>query len=643
MVSPHERSVGPHRPVRDGLSALRGHGPPAVAPVTPAPGRTLQPELARARRLPGLRVSPDALALAGLAGVVAALIALTWGTWGDPTREMGYDLLAAAKIANGELPYADFVYYYGPLGASLLGGVFGVLGIGLGSAFAYGLTLSVGIVGATYALARQLVGPASAFLAAALGATAAFTAGNNSFVVPHTYSATTAIVFSLLALLGIAIHARRGGRAWLALAGVASGLVMLTRPEFVAALGVALAFWLVGQAIARRGDRRGLLLDLCALALPLLGVAITVYGALLTQVSLHALIAENLFPTGELEEAGVDQLKFAAPLTAASFAELAGRLVLYAGACVALLGAALVLARRPRLAAVAGAVGVLLFLAVLVANPEALRRGLQAVYGWIPAGAAVIAVAVAWQGLRARNLSPALRAALPLIAFVAVLGAKTYAAFFPHPNAAVPQPAAYAMPFAAVLLAWLHLEVLPRVARKRASAQGSSVVRAFGLAWLALLIAAGSVLAVSDSRDESFTVRGLHGQFTAAPQEGVAYQKALDAISRTTRPGEPILLAPQMTALYVVSGRSEPLPELSLLPGALATPPSEDKAIARMGSVRLVIADRHVYEDYGFSVFGRTYNRRLGEWLRRDFRRVAVLRGAGPRPRVLDHYTRREP
>src|SRR5437016_1264682 len=98
--------------------------------------------------------SADFLATGGLLVFVAALIGVTWGTWGDFGRDTGYDLLAGSRLANGELPYRDYVYYYGPLAPALLGLFFAIGTAGIGSAVALGLTLAVGAIFMTYALAR---------------------------------------------------------------------------------------------------------------------------------------------------------------------------------------------------------------------------------------------------------------------------------------------------------------------------------------------------------------------------------------------------------------------------------------------------------------------------------------------------------
>ena len=218
-----------------------------------------------------------------------------------------------------------------------------------------------------------------------------------------------------------------------------------------------------------------------------------------------------------------------------------------------------------------------------------------------------------------------------LLAALAVVSLKTYAAFFPHPSRIAPQAAEYAMPLAAIFLAWLHIALPAR----------HPGVRILGLGWLALLVTAGIVLSVGDARTETVTVRGPGGALTATPQDGPAYQAALSAITRSTRPGDPILLAPQMSALYVISQRSNPLPEISLLPGALGSDAEQRRAIARLHAVQLAVTDRKALSEYGAGAFGTGYDRLLGAWLRRDFSRSDAPVGAGTPPQTtLDIWQR---
>jgi hypothetical protein len=332
-------------------------------------------------------------------------------------------------------------------------------------------------------------------------------------------------------------------------------------------------------------------------------------------------------------------LRGSAPLTASSFAELGGRVLLYAAGCAVLL-AGVALARRggraQALVRATFAAGALAFLVVLAVNPEAVRSHLHLALAWLPAGAAVATVLLAWRAwprsAAAAPWSARDQVALLLVAFLAVLAAKTYAAFVPQPNAGVSQYAIYALPFAALFLVWLHGEALPR---------GNRTAAALGLGWVGLLCVACLALAAIDGRHETTVVRAAHGSLAVSSAQAPVYQAAIGEIERSTRPGEPILVAPQLSGLVALTGRQQATAPVSLLPGALATAADEREAIQQMSDVKLAIVDRRPLTEYGQGPFGTTFDRELAAWLQRDFQRVHTLRARGTDPVVIDIWTRR--
>src|SRR5207244_11246282 len=112
---------------------------------------------------------------------------------------------------------------------------------------------------------------------------------------------------------------------------------------------------------------------------------------------------------------------------------------------------------------------------------------------------------------------------------------------------------------AAVLLAGLPVRALGR----------SRTVGLLGAGWLAFLAATGFALAVKDARADSVVVSGPGGSLKVGPGDANAYRGALADVVRLTKPGEAVLFAPQLSALYALSARPDALPNISLLPGML--------------------------------------------------------------------------
>ncbi|HEY8192464.1 MAG TPA: glycosyltransferase family 39 protein [Gaiellaceae bacterium] len=583
----------------------------------------------RAERL-RVAVSADVLALGSLAAFSLGLLGLVWGTWGDLDSDTGYDLVAGIRIVDGDLPYRDFDYFYGPLapGISALAVLFG--GSGLGSAVALGLLVAAAVVLATYALARTMLEPVGAALAAALTAAVALIPNNYSFVVPHTHAATLGTLALLGMLLCVWRYASSEQARWLLAAGASIGLIALTKPEPLVAAAFGAGLWLVLRGLSGARFRR----EAALLLAPALAIPAVVYGALAASVGMHRLVFENLYPVDFLDAAGNAMIKNRMPMTVSSFAEVGGKLALYAAGCAGLVFVASRIAKGGRLATMliaACAFGGFVFVVGSLVKPDGLRDGMYYLYGWIPAGAVVaLALLVRRYHRRAGAWAAVRQVELTTVAVLAVLALTTYASFVVHGWR--PQMAVYYIPFAAVLLARLHLVELPR---NRAG-------YVLGVLWIAFLVGAAAGLTLKDARAESATVRGPGGAIAETPAEARAYQSALDVIAARTKPGDPILVAPLMTGLYPLADRTSPLSEISLLPGALPTVADERAAIARLerAGVSLVITDNREWPGYGHTSFGGSFDQELARWVKGNFNHAATIRTSGE-DRALDVWLKR--
>jgi hypothetical protein len=577
-----------------------------------------------------LVLNADLWAIVALLGIAGVLVGLTWETWGDLGSDTGYDLSAATRIANGEIPYVDFTYYYGPLAPSLLGGLFWLFGSSTGPAIALGIALSLAIAAATFALARTQTGPIGAFLAAAITTCVAFSPTNFSFVVPHTYSAPLAILLILGLLLALARVAASQRAVWLVVAGVCIGFLTLVRPQFVLAAVAAAGCWLGVRALSGQTRWR----ELALLAGPAVALPAVVYGAFSAAVGPRDLVFQNLYPVDELGAGGNAVLRMHAPLTPSSFMELGGRLALYAVGVLLLVALGKAIDRRfGRLTLpTALVVGTSAATVALIVRPETLRYWLQFAYAWIPLGAPLVLAYVVWRHrARAANWSASEQVFVALAVALTLLAATEYAAFFVQSTVA--QPAVYIVPFAAVFLVRLHLVELSRWPN----------AAALGAGWLAFLAASAFGLTVHDASAESATVRGPGGALSARPADSKAYQELVTWVERNVMPGRPIFVAPQLTWLYTFTERPSALRELSLLPGALRGEANQRSVIDRLrrDHVGVAVIDRQRYPEYGSSFFGGSFGRRVDRWLRNGFTRAVVVGPVGEKHRQIEIWVRR--
>ena len=574
-------------------------------------------------------MSADAIALGCLtaAGIVFAL--LTWRTWGSVPEDIGYDLSAAARTAGGALPYVDYTYSYGPLAPLGLGGIFAAFGTGLEAAAAFGAVLAGAIVAATYGVARQHVGPLAAAIAAAVVLPVAFTSGGGSpifdFVLPHSYSAPLASLATLGMLAALTAFARGGSKHLLLLAGLALGLIALARPEAALAPAAATALWLVLRGRRPPGARASLAAA-ARIAGAALALAVAGYAPFLLAVSIDELVFTNLYPVDVLRAGGNAVLSDTAPFTFGSALELVGWGALYAALVCVLVGAGRAFDARNRtglLVAGAGALAFAFLAVVTGGGPSgALHHVTELAYRPIPLiAAALLALALRPALRRGETWTVAQQADLLLAAFLLAASIRAYALFLPGSTAI------YTFPLAAIVLVRLHAGLSSR--------RG---VRLAGLAWIALAACAVALLGLRDARHETFTVQAANGTLRTTPAQGEPFAAALRVIERETAPGDAVLVAPQLTALEVLSGRRSALPQLSLLPGALPDAEAEREAIERLeaAGVRLAVLDRRSLTEYGNGAFGATFDRVLGEWVKTHFVRVATVRGAGERSLELD-------
>jgi hypothetical protein len=159
--------------------------------------------------------------------IAAAVSAITVYKGLQPNDE-GLMLQAARRIAQGQVPYSDFWWYYPPGQPYLLGGLWSVLGPSLMTWRVIRVLVDAAVAVLAYSLARREAGPKMS-LAAWAGATLAMAA----LPQPHPFPIALA-----LALASLLLFERRP-----VVAGIVAGICAFWRLEFAGylAVGVVLA------------------------------------------------------------------------------------------------------------------------------------------------------------------------------------------------------------------------------------------------------------------------------------------------------------------------------------------------------------------------------------------------------------------
>jgi hypothetical protein len=578
----------------------------------------------------------DLLALSGLAIVFAVVVSFTWLTWGHMAGDAGFDLYAGARLAEGSLPYRDYVYYYGPLVPALLAVDFAVFGATLSAAIGFGLLVAWGIVVTTYALARRRLSPTPSFLCAAFVAAAVVARPDPvNAIIPTVWSGSLGALGLLVAILCAERYFSRPTATTSTLAGIAVGVEAIVKPEYFVYLVLGLALLLVVRWRARVESMRALWPGaLVALAIPLVA-----YGAVLVLVPARDLV-QGLVPSSQLSASGFHAYRAESPLDASHLIRIVARAVAYvAAACALAFAGARLLTRRPPVAAVGALVGAaMIFLAVglITAAPGHERvvrvaSHLTHTASWLSVLVAcvfvMLLVRAAWPALRHRTPPTISDQGLLLVAAVATLTVnQRYVALAPGRSLSL------VVPLGVVLLAQLHLHWLPR---------GSAGAARAGLAFLAILACAALIDVTAAARLESVVVHAPRGDFRASPADAGAYQGAIDALARLG-PRASVVAGPQAAALLFLTGDRTPLRQVSLLPGAFESGRAEDRAaqgLERRPPSAAVITYQNL-EWFGQTRFGVSFMRRLYAALRRSLPAAATYRGRGPDALVIEVRTR---
>lgn len=554
--------------------------------------------------------------------LVAAFIALTaisWRRWGIPSFDAGLDLTVAEGITNGELPYRDLRYFYGPVGVFSLAAAFELFGTSLTVAFLFGYVQTIAILGAFYLLARRWLDPVTSGLCTLLLLTIAFSGTFFDFVLPHTNAGTFGCLFLILMLL--ALTYRRS-----ALAGLAAGVVLLTRPEFAAfagavALGAVLGQW--RDAGPREAARLAALL-----VGPALLVAGAVYGALASTTGWYRLFFENIVPVDFARISGGRLQGEWAPFTLSSAVALAARGALVAVPAIAL--AAVLAAMRsrrdargrllalwPLAAAVAGLAVAAVTWRLLGIFPDARLEvedevaRLLAAMAWLPLPALGL---LAWAVVRIRRGEQApwrdWTTDLALLAGAGAAGLRAYNEFTTDSYA----PYYAALP---VLAAGLLAKTLERRGREWRSV--GQVVLAAAAAALALHAYVGLY------SDDVATVSTPRGEYRWYRDGGPEVEQTVRYIDRRAPAGAPILVLPDDPGLHFLSGHPPALYESTFLPGTLDTESDERAAVRRLQRLRppIVVFGAQLTDNFGSAEIGKDYNRILVDYVRENYRPTA--------------------
>ncbi len=558
-----------------------------------------------------------------LAAIILSFVAMlivSWRRWTSPIADSGREMDLPLRLLRGEMLYSDINYLYPPFSPYFNSQLYRIFGAHLEVLLASGIFCSALIVALCYRIARRLLSPAEATIAAMAVVVLCLFKPTGNLIWPYSFAALYGMVFALAALLMTLRYSvpDHQSRASLLSAGVFIGLAAITKQEFAIAAAATVTAALV---YLYRESPGKLLTELSHVAIPAVIITVPVYALLFYLVGWRTLVIDcHLFYTHlppslvfyNAHRTGLDHPLF-------SFVQMLGA----AGVGVAAMSAIALLSDRTRGILQRASIGLITSLTVVVA--------IKLIAGKHWDGSPVRAMPLLllafiifeWRRRESGSENRSECAALFIISVYSL-------AILARVSLRVPSGGAfggYFLPTSLILFCYLFLRALPdaigRWTSDRLSAKRSRMI-GVGLL-LVLLLAMAIVFGVRYRKNFDYEITARRGRFFAPRSSGQAISEALDFIEKETRPDEVIAVLPEGSDLPFLAGRRMPLRHQILIPG-LMSERDEREAIAKLedDQVRYVLIVNRPMREFGAEAFGRDFYQTLNAWIEEHYQLVKI-------------------
>src|SRR5262249_37845680 len=185
----------------------------------------------------GRWLGPSLIAL-----VAFAMLRWTWMAWPDLLIDFGRELYVPWRLAEGQVLYRDIAYFNGPLSSYWNSAWFRGFGASVTTLVASNLLVLGALTALLYRMLCQIgsrVGATAACLMFILlfGFGQFLNIGNYNFAAPYSHDLTHGMLLSILALTFVALYQRHRRLGFVTAAGLAMGLLYLTKVEVLVAGG----------------------------------------------------------------------------------------------------------------------------------------------------------------------------------------------------------------------------------------------------------------------------------------------------------------------------------------------------------------------------------------------------------------------
>ncbi len=560
----------------------------------------------------------------GLVLLLSVMFGATWASWPDLVVDCGRELYVPAELAAGKALYHDVTYHFGPLGPSVNAVLFRLFGIHLTVLYIAGFLTALSTVLVLHAIALRFLTAMPAFIAASVYGVQLFQPSWMNGILPYSFSATYGSLSALVCawfLMRFASTFRPSYTVW---ASVAAALAMLAKWEYGGAAYTAYALSCMVVAWNRKSWRM--------LAVPALAGALSVSAVV-------AILAAYIYP---------DTLP---NIIATNWVSLPGShfMRVYGPAWVAAMGLRFSATEMVKVLLFG-----LLFLASWAIAAATTVRCLRRAKWWLvipPAALFVWATAVkpsanpqiysvlhhlfypptmfyltALVALISLILAIARNPALPLevlpVAFMAVaigIRVMNYVSFSGYP-----------IYYSPLLVVFLYFWLCATMRYFASEYRPGFRARVVGI--LLAVQTAGAALLIwqqcySGLPGLTHVVESSRGKVRTSESRARFLNEISRFVANSKARGESVLLLPELTGLYFMTGTSAPSRYYVLTPGELTPGPITDaylKELERNPPSAILLTNRRTSE-YGVDYFGIDYDQAVLAWIESRYQAVGEI------------------
>jgi hypothetical protein len=554
----------------------------------------------------------------------------TWGAWGDVTIDSGHEMYVPALLATGKTLYRDTWFMYGPAGPYLNAYLFRTFGIHLSVLYWAGALSALGSSVMLYVTGMYLSSWVAGWTAGAVLLLEAFAPSVFCFPLPYSFSAVYGCLLGCVFLYSAVRGADAKNRFWILGAGSLAGIELLMKPEF----GLACYATLLALIVVRwlRSGSLGTVAGDIAASLPGIAICVAVAHWMISLGGVEFITQENLvtWPTSyfmktfgkiRLEETGFT-------LTVPAFASAFGRAI---GFGLLLLGIYTIFwwkersraSTRIRIAISAALVFYFARVIFLSNESNPLWEALSLVF--FPrdmvmyVGLAALLVSWLWWRIF-REGKAAVSAGLPiLLVFSSALAFRILMKM---------TPTIYSIYYnGPVVLAFLLL-LRCVFASPSLTRRSRFLLEASLCAGSVLLVAIPNLKQEGRAAGAYVALDTPRGTLRLTPGKKESYESAIRFMREKASRGQTVLSVPEDTSLYFLAETECPIRVYSLTPGVIAPGKMTAGVIQEIDSKRVdyLLWSNRIFTEYGVPVFGKDFDVELGEYLKRNYRKLGPVR-----------------